>query len=191
MFAGVIRYQRQRDLRVRVICVTDGELAYPGCDGAALAAQRRGEQERSLGRLGVDLVDVERLGIPDGDVAGATDQVTAAIAAAGSELILAPWMFDHHCDHEAGSSSARAAALESGAQLFEGIFWGWHHTPPARLDGSELVHLALSAGSRIAKRDALGFHISQLMTDYGPPVLPVEALVPATWEREYYVRVQQ
>ena len=190
MFAGVIAHQRQRNLPVHVICVTDGESAYPGADSTALASRRRAEQRDSLCRLGADLGDVSRLGLPDGKVAGAEEVIVDAIVRTESELILAPWRFDHHCDHEACGSAASAAALTTGAQLFEGIFWGWHHTSSTKLDGGELFHFALSPTLHDAKRDAIGFHTSQLMTDYGTPILSVDSLVPSTWTHEYYVGVR-
>ena len=184
LFGGLIRHQRVRGLDVHVVAVTDGEAAYDDVDARQLAARRRGEQSTALARLGVESSTVTRLAIPDGRVAEYEAAIEAAIAEIGQGFIVAPWIHDHHCDHEASGRAALAAAGRTGATVAAGLFWAWHRTDPGQL-GAPLARLHLDADQRAAKRAAIDAHTSQLVADV--PVLDADTLSPATWPHEYFV----
>lgn len=186
MFGGLIGVQRARGIDVHVIAVTDGEAAYPHLDPSALAVRRRAEQEASLDLLGVSATSVIRLSLPDGAVADHERIVSRAVADTGAPLVVAPWIHDHHCDHEACARAAVAAAETTGAMVIAGLFWAWHHTDPDRLT-TGLLGLDLDAATRDSKHDAIACHVSQLHADQ--PVLTPAFLEPATTGREYYVEV--
>lgn len=187
LFGGLIALQRDRDVDVTIIAVTDGEAAYPGVDTAELARTRRREQDLSLRRLGVASRCVHRLGVPDGEVAANVAHVAAAVADAGTPLVIAPWKHDHHCDHEACATAAEVGAGEHGASVWSGLFWAWNRTDPRLLSGHHLVHLRMSASMYSARRSALHAHRSQLRRAGGEPILPAEVLTPMRWHREYFV----
>lgn len=187
LFGGLVALQRARGVEVTVIAVTDGEAAYPGADASELAEIRRREQEQSLAWLGVDPSHVRRLHVPDGEVPDHLDRVVDAVAALATPLVVAPWEYDHHSDHEACGRAAQIGASRHGAAVWSGLFWTWHRTAPACLGEHRLVHLALDAPTRSARRSALAAHRSQLERDVGEPVLTSELLEPVSWDREYFV----
>jgi LmbE family N-acetylglucosaminyl deacetylase len=187
LFGGLIRLQRRRGVVVQVLAVTDGEGAYPGADPATLAGRRRREQHTSLDRLGVRPPDITRLAIEDGRVTDFVDDLADAIAATEPQLVVAPWVHDHHTDHEACGRAADRAADDVGAALVSGLFWAWHRTPPSMLGTRTLMQLRLDRRTRRARRRALAAHRTQLGTEFGDPVLPDALLGPISWHSEFYV----
>jgi LmbE family N-acetylglucosaminyl deacetylase len=187
LFGGLIRLQRRRGVAVQVLAVTDGEGAYPGADPPTLARRRRREQDASLDRLGVRPLDITRLAVEDGRVADFVDDLADAIAATEPQLVVAPWIHDHHTDHEACGRAAERAADDVGAALVGGLFWAWHRTSPSMLGTRTLVQLRLDRRTRRARRRAIAAHRTQLGTEFGVPVLPDTLLGPLSWHSEFYV----
>ena len=187
LFGGLLEGLCRQGTPVDVVAVTDGEAAYEGVDERRLAAQRRREQQASLEVLGLAPSRIRHLGLPDGNVATYTDELTAAIVDCGNAVVVAPWRHDHHCDHEACGRAARAAASVLNGELFGGLFWAWHRTPTAAFAGHRLVALDLGETAWRRRRRALEQHRSQLERDEGTPVLTDELLEPIRWRREYYV----
>jgi LmbE family N-acetylglucosaminyl deacetylase len=190
LFGGLIATQCRRQLPVTVVAVTDGEASHPRL--ADLAGRRRGEQRRALdqlaGRTG-HAIAVHRLGLPDGRVErhGAELQEAIGRACPPDALLVAPWRFDHHCDHEAVGAAAAAVAVALGVDLVEGIFWGWQHRDPATVDARRLVALPLDAEVRRRRNAAVACHRSQTSAANGPPVLGPRDLEPLGWLREHYL----
>lgn len=181
---GLIVRQHSR-ARVDVLAVTDGDAA--PLDRPGLAALRRREQRAALDELGDGIV-VHRLHLPDGQLARYEDQLTDAVSdlLPRFDLVVAPWTFDHHTDHEAcGRATARALSrLAAPPTLMFGLFWAWHQ-PDTDLP---LLHrLDLTADERRAKERAIRRHRSQLAAEHGGPIVSPVDLVPALWPSEYYV----
>ena len=179
---GLIAAQRRRGAQVRVAAITDGEHAYPGAEGGdALAATRRGEQDRALERLGVGQDCVLRFGFTDSDVgAREADLVDRLIDRLTPEsCIVAPWEGDFHPDHEACGRAAAEAAGRTGARLISYFFWSWHRGTPQTLAGLPLAIFPLDDELLQAKTEALACHRSQLERESDGPVLPPELLGPA------------
>ena len=132
MFGGLIARQRSRGVAVSIVSVTDGERSYPSLEPSSVAAIRRAEQVSALERLGAGAGEVVRLQLPDGDVARDEDRLADRLTdlVAGSQLVVAPWRGDHHCDHEATGRAAATAAHRAGIGLAAGLFWTWHHVEP-------------------------------------------------------------
>ncbi|MGB0114119.1 MAG: PIG-L family deacetylase [Ilumatobacteraceae bacterium] len=185
LFGGLIASLRERGVPVHVVAVTDGEAAY-GVTDPALATRRIAEQDRSFETLGVSMSDVYRLHLPDGDVDAYDDLVEAAVVALDDPVVVAPWTHDHHCDHESTGRAAARAAARNGATLLGGMFWAWHHVPPADM-APRVVALPLDAADRARRLSALSHHRSQLGDEFGVPVLTAPLLAPMSWEAEYYV----
>lgn len=190
---GLIRRQTARGVPVCVVAVTDGEAAYPGVAG--LAATRADEQHRALKALGDNIV-AHRLGLEDGGVAMAVGDLTEHLMAIGNdrgiELVVAPWINDHHTDHEACGHAAAVAVRELNVPLAAGMFWTWEHTDPdtaaqAKARGQQMSVIHLSQDEMDARGRAVACHASQV-TDilHDPPILLPPDLEPLNWAGEYY-----
>jgi len=179
--------------RIRLVSVTDGESAYPGTLG--LGAIRCIELETALVRLGVrERTGVTRLQLPDGSVSdheGVLERHLRELAR-GADLLLAPWRFDGHPDHEAvGRIAVRVGHdLEVTVRLFP--VWAWHWMHPDAESAQELLAGAerwdLSAAALSAKRSAIAAFASQLGTRFGSPILPSVVVRRFTRPYEVFVR---
>ena len=187
MFGGLIQLQRRRGVDVHVVAVTDGDASYPQIEPQRLGSVRRREQLEALSVLGVDERSVHRLGVPDGNVAGQEEAVAEAVANLRTPIIVAPWVHDHHCDHEAIGRAALHAAAHTGAAVFFGLFWSWTRTDPDRLAHERLIRLPLTPELVAGRREAIGKHRSQITDDLAPAMLSKEMLEPLGWSDEYYV----
>ncbi len=179
---GLIAAERRRGAQVLVAAVTDGEHAYPGAEGGdALAATRRGEQERALERLGVGGESVLRFGLCDSSVGAREAELVELLMErlTPESCIVAPWKGDFHPDHEVCGRASAEAASRTGARLISYFFWTWHRGTPKTLAGLDLVMFPLDEELLRAKTEALACHRSQLERVGGGPVLPPELLGPA------------
>jgi LmbE family N-acetylglucosaminyl deacetylase len=158
--------------------LTDGAASHPGSlafPPAALAALREDEALAAAAILGVPAGQVAFLRQPDAALAAAGPAFDAVLeslcelaATWRCQLILGPWGFDPHCDHEAGAALARALARRTGADLMFYPVWGLlrpdsDELPLDRIAGWRLDVAAFHA----AKRAAIAAHRSQtgLITD--------------------------
>jgi LmbE family N-acetylglucosaminyl deacetylase len=154
----------------QVACVTDGAASHPGSRDwppSRLAALRRDEMTRALGRLGGGPPDW--LGLPDAatdrmhgpglDMDRALGPVADRVAPAA---IVAPSPLDPHCDHETTAAAARRLARARGAALLFYPVWSrWHGRGDAPApDGTRARRF--EGGNRIAKREAIEAHASQM-----------------------------
>ncbi len=198
---GLIQRQIAAGVEVVVLAVTDGEAAYERRGDTALAEIRRAEQHRAIatlaGRdtdhdvLGPDIV-VQRLGVSDGLVTEHEDDVIDALheLVVPESLIVAPWGYDHHPDHEAAGRAALRVALARDATLVGSLFWAWQHGELSSVDGNLLLGLQLTADERCRKRAAIRCHRSQLHTSPPhDPILDPGSLAVTEWDQEYYVEV--
>lgn len=187
---GTISALTARGIRVEVLAVTDGEASHSGVDPARLAARRRGEQRVALRLLGVTPHQIRRLGMNDGRVAESERALTSIIADLASDFgrIIAPWVHDHHCDHEAVGRAALAACRRTGTTLLGSLVWGWHRSRPSRLHEDRLGYVQLDDAALDLRRQALAAHGSQHAVDVdGGPVLTGTVLRSQRWDREYFI----
>ncbi|MGA7313858.1 MAG: PIG-L family deacetylase [Silvibacterium sp.] len=182
---GLIARQRMRGMDVVVAAVTDGENCYPGCGG--LAEIRRVEQEGALKRLGVESGKIVRLQLPDSSVSSKEEElVESLMSLVSSEThIVAPWPGDFHPDHEACGRAATKVAHKVGSPLTFYFFWTWHRGTTGLVKGLPVSCLPLDPDLLQAKTEALLNHQSQLVRDFGDPILPELLLAPA--KRPYEV----
>lgn len=195
IMGGLLARQLEAGAAVTVVAVTDGEAAYPGLAPEPVARTRRREQESALAHLAGRhpagphppvAPGVIRLGLPDGQVAEHEPQLVDALQAAVGHpaLIVAPWAYDHHTDHEAVGRAAAVVAAQRSTVLAAGLFWAWTHTAPA----PGLRRLAIPDEHQDRRREALAHHRSQLVGPDGttPPILASADLEPLQWRHEYY-----
>lgn len=166
-----------------IVAVTDGEASHPEStvySRAELAAVRRHESGLALGRLGLPLARVHRLGQADGGID--EDVVAAALTAwlYPGRWCLATWRGDGHPDHEAVGRAAARACADTGARLLEYPVWTWHWARPGdpRVPWRRARAVALSDAARAAKSAAIDAFRSQI-APIGPD--PADAaILPAT-----------
>ena len=193
MFGGLMNHLIGRGAHLRFIAVTDGGAAYPDLvSTVGMQRVRRHEQRDALEALGVGGAQVTRLGIPDGEVAAHEALVRDAIIRALDErpagLIVAPWEFDHHTDHEACGRAALAAwrRTTGEVELASGLFWSLLRERPPTAISVRAVPLAVS--QRTAKARAIACHRSQVTTAVADrPVLSAPELAVTRWPLEHYV----
>lgn len=166
--AGLLVWLSQIGSRASVMAVTDGEASH--CRSTVvtpdeLRQRRAQERAAAMSFLGLP-VAIERLGLPDGGVAGHEEALTTTLVERSdrSTTIVAPWRHDGHVDHDAVGRAAMAAARRTGAALWEVPIWAKVRAPASfRAAGPHpSSRLVLSAALAARKRDALGCHTSQL-----------------------------
>jgi LmbE family N-acetylglucosaminyl deacetylase len=150
----------QTDREIVFVTATDGEASHPGSPTITpdeLRARRPGELLEALRRLGFDAPDVRRLGLPDGGLDEARDELCRLVdpLVADASLVLAPFAHDGHPDHEALGQVARAVCPASAA-LWEMPIWTWAWTKPDEQEWMASVHrLECTSAGRHRKRQAM------------------------------------
>ena len=170
-----------------VVAVTDGEAAYQ--DSGDLGYIRRAEQERALAELGVKNSDIVRLTLPDSSVAACEDELTRFLRplVGRDTLLVAPWRFDPHPDHEASGRAAERVAENAGVILVSYFFWSWHHNKVEALINLPLSRFDLDENLQAVRAAALSHYQSQLEHKSGSPTLPESLLSPARRPFETFI----
>jgi LmbE family N-acetylglucosaminyl deacetylase len=173
---GLIHYFGQRQLRVTVICVTDGEAACPEVED--LARLRQCELRNSLRTLTPQPVQIIQLGIPDGRVEQSRTALAQALNILVSQhcLLVGPFEWDGHTDHNATGAVTRQIALKHGLTQAAYPIWAWHQAAPGIFSGRPIVGLRLSPEARVAKQNAIRCYTSQLGERPGGPIVPPHVL---------------
>jgi LmbE family N-acetylglucosaminyl deacetylase len=174
--AGLIHYYAQRQLRVTVVSVTDGEAACPEVED--LAHLRQCELRNALRTLTPQPVEIIRLGLPDGRVEQSRPALADALNTLVSAhcLLVGPFERDGHTDHNATGAVTRQIAVERGLTLGAYPIWAWHQADPKIFSGRPIVALPLSPAARVAKQNAIRCHTSQLRERPGGAVVPPHVL---------------
>lgn len=183
---GLLARQARLGASVLVVAVTDGEAAFSSTPDPALAAIRRAEQAEALGRLGLEPVQMVRLGLPDGSVARHERDLVGCLGAlvTKGDLVVGPSPQDWHPDHEACGRATAVVARALGCRVLGSLFWA--HSHPERLAASaKLVRLPLSDDERRLRRHAVLAHVSQLRPDAA--VVGAESMRHLERSAEYYV----
>lgn len=194
---GLMALAHQAGLAITVISVTDGEACYPdqpAWSPERLRVARAAELDHALHSLGLASAARVSWHIGDGAVtaseAGIAEQLAAVLEP--GDLVLAPWRFDGHPDHEAVARACVQAATARGVALKEYPVWGWHWLDP------QAAPTAWATATRVALDDALVVRkrgaIQQFVTQTGAvdgldcePILPAAVL--QRFERNYEVLI--
>ena len=135
-FGATAATLHSRGIGVQVVSVSDGGAAHPGLSpDERVALERRRRAELRCATSILDLPQPICLGLPDGELAAHSPQLTAILtgllAARGPGAWCAvTWRGDGHPDHEAVGRAAAAAAAHTGAVLLEYPVWMWHWATP-------------------------------------------------------------
>jgi LmbE family N-acetylglucosaminyl deacetylase/SAM-dependent methyltransferase len=166
---GLIATAARLGLVVEIVCATDGEGSHPRSPTRTpeeLAVIRAEEGRRAAQALGVDSAHVHRLALPDGGVPAHQDELTARVVEVVGDgrgtLIVSPWREDGHPDHEAVGRSASAAAVRTGADLWEYPIWFWHWGDPDQAPWPLLHPFVIDGEALQAKQTAILAHQSQV-----------------------------
>jgi LmbE family N-acetylglucosaminyl deacetylase len=194
LLAAAVRAGRE----LLLVAVTDGQASHPGSEKwpeEDLAAQRRQETADALGVLGAGGASVLRLGLPDGALPALAPALTGALAGLllPSDVVVSPWRFDGHPDHEATGYATALAARSRGARHLEAPIWAWHWAAPGdpRVPWPRASVLYLGPILAQRKRSAIGCFTSQLEPDPSTgadPVLPSWAVARFRHGREVFFR---
>jgi LmbE family N-acetylglucosaminyl deacetylase len=162
--------------RVTVISVTDGEAACPEVPG--LDAIRRRELVSAMRELELAPSDIVRLGLPDGGLCTREVELAQSLVKCipDGAIILAPFEFDGHPDHEAVGRACRHAARDRDLTLVRYPIWAWHRGSAELLMERRGVRFMLGKRAREAKKRALAEHRSQLRERPGGAILPAHVL---------------
>src|SRR5687768_12813458 len=110
---GLVATLAEREARVTVLAVTEGDGRPATAAPAHELGVRRARQSLALQRLGIHEACRAALALPSGGVAGAEADVVAAVsevvgyaAEPGRTVVVAPWRGDLHPDHAAVGTAA-------------------------------------------------------------------------------------
>jgi LmbE family N-acetylglucosaminyl deacetylase len=128
---GLLASLAARGTQIVAVWATDGEASHPGSRAimpGRLAWLRREESRSALAALGVTPLLSVVLGLPDGGLGDYLPALRAAVRdlVGPDDVVLAPWRFDGHPDHEAVGS----VAAELATTLVEYPIWMWHWAVP-------------------------------------------------------------
>ena len=155
------------DVAVDVVVATDGNASHPDSPTHTphdLARIRRQEAEHAVGLLAPH-ARLHLLGLPDGGLTGAQDELTAALVRLvrpGASVLLAPYRHDGHPDHDAAGRAAAAAAWRTDARVLEYPIWLWHWRGPDALPWQAARRIDLAPPARERKARAVAAHHSQV-----------------------------
>ncbi|WP_353084089.1 PIG-L family deacetylase [Stenotrophomonas sp.] len=194
---GLMALAAQAGLAITVISVTDGEACYPDQSAwspARLRAARAVELDDALRCLG--LASAERMSwhIGDGAVTASEAWIVEQLSEVlkPGDLVLAPWRFDGHPDHEAVARACAQACNECGSSLKEYPVWGWHWLDPQAASSAWVpaTRFALDDTVVVRKRQAIQQFVTQTGAVDGldcDPILPATVL--QRFERNFEVLI--
>lgn len=182
-FGATASALRAKGVEVQVVSVSDGEGSYPGLsplERTWLGRDRRAELHRATAQLG--LPDPICLGLPDGELAAHTTELTDMLvdlwhAAAVRPWCAATWLGDGHPDHEAVGRAAAAATESLGAVSLEYPVWMWHWAVPDDPDvpWERMLRVPSDRLATMRKRNAANVFRSQFESpdvEFDPVVPP-------------------
>ncbi len=151
-----------------VMVLTDGAASHPASKRFPpnrLREVRATEVREATGRLGLSPENLLLLDHPDTSLSFESPvwQPIAKLAKErGCSLVVAPWFYDPHCDHEAAAIIGNLVAHELNCPLLSYPVWGWLLPPERDLPISALRGWRLPIAHHLAtKQCAIAAHASQ------------------------------
>jgi LmbE family N-acetylglucosaminyl deacetylase len=181
-----------------VVVMTDGTASHPSSlsyPAERLRALRESETGAALSRLGSSSERLHFMRLRDSAMPTAGKLFDRAVAELRRlvvvyrcKTILAPWLYDPHCDHETTQLMVRAAVRSLGVSVYSYPVWGWLLPADQPLSEDRIDGWRLNITDHLqCKRRAIACHQSQysdLINDDPKGFrLPPELL--STFERPY------
>jgi LmbE family N-acetylglucosaminyl deacetylase len=195
---GLLRTVALAGRELVVLALTDGGASHPGSarwPAGLLPAQRRAESATAMRELGLPTGVLHRLGLADGTLSANEAELRMRLRELirPADVLVAPWRWDGHPDHEAAGRACAAVVEAAGARWLEAPIWGWHWCRPddPAFPWSRAVALTLPPATQAAKHRAVQAFVSQLRPDPSTgaePILPDWALARLVHEREVFLR---
>lgn len=193
---GVLAMLARLGRPVCVVAVTDGDASHPGSTlwpAARLAVERRRESLAGLSLLRLAPHARQALGLPDGQVHRHIAALSVWLEGflKAHDVVVSPWEWDGHPDHEASARATSRACAVVGALHLQAPVWMWHWAAPGdgRVPWARMVRVPLDADALDRKQRALLAHRTQLHAqDTGRPAV----LAPSSTRRllrahEYFI----
>lgn len=148
---------------VAVVVLTDGAASHPNSQAwpaARLAALRRGETRRALGRLGARRAVVRFLPWRDGHltVDGSALALRRVLVGLRAEVVLVSSPADHHPDHRAAYRLTATAVRGTATRLATYAVWSRLAAAPAKR--SRDPHIGAKHRAIMAHRSQIGPYIA-------------------------------
>ena len=181
-----------------IVAVTDGEASHRDAQNhsrdheLSLAETRCAERAHGLRALDLGAEHLTSLHLPDGHVRQHETELVRRVTGMlrPSDVIVSPWRFDGHPDHDACGRAAARASAATGCALWEAPIWMWHWARPndSRVPWMRMQALAISHAACASKQAALAAHVSQLTPrgDRFGAVLDVAIVARAARRAEYF-----
>ena len=179
---GVLAAAADAGYPILVVAVSDGGASHPGSTrwpSELLVPQRIAERRNALRTVGIDPSQVLALHLPDGDLGTHVHRLTAQLTdiLSATDVVISPWQWDGHPDHEAVAAATTAASDASGSTALQVPIWGWHWVDPKASGFPEdrAMRFDLPAAALARKRSAVRCFVSQLTDDPSTgagPILP-------------------
>src|ERR1700677_2278394 len=193
---GLITACCERGQQPVVAILTDGAASHPGSrqyPPERLRQLRAQEARQAVATLGLSSDNLVFFNYPDTALPpgqAISERIAIVARDRGCSVMLAPWLHDPHCDHEAAAILAREAARRAPCRLLSYPVWGWLLPPDHPLPVKHVAGYKLSIAKHLqAKRSAVAAHASQysaLINDSPEGFrLPPELL--SVFERPYEV----
>jgi LmbE family N-acetylglucosaminyl deacetylase len=193
---GLIAACCERRQQPAVVILTDGAASHPGSrqyPPQRLRALRAEEARRAVATLGLEpqnlaFFDYPDTGLPIGRAV--SERVAMFARNQGCTVLLAPWLHDPHCDHEAAAIIARDAAASARCRLLSYPVWGWLLPPDHLLPVKQVTGYRLPIAEYLpAKQRAVAAHASQYssLIDDSPNGFRLPRELLSVFERPYEV----
>jgi LmbE family N-acetylglucosaminyl deacetylase len=151
-----------------VVILTDGAASHPGSTQyppERLRQLRAEEARKAVAKLGLASENLAFLNYPDTALPTSraiSHRVAMLARDQGCTVILAPWLHDPHCDHEAAAVIARDVAAAAQCRLLSYPVWGWLLPPGHEIPVDEVAGWKLPISAHLAaKHSAIAAHASQ------------------------------
>jgi LmbE family N-acetylglucosaminyl deacetylase len=195
---GFIAESCSRGRPPMVVIMTDGTASHPNSlthPMDRLRALRESETANALSALGLSAERLHFMRLRDSAMPLTGTSAEAAIVELRRlahlyqcSTILAPWIYDPHCDHETTQMMVRTAIRGLAVSLYSYPVWGWLLPPQQLLEDGVVAGWRLNIATHLGrKKRAIASHQSQysdlIKDDPDGFRLPPELL--ATFERPY------
>lgn len=176
---GLISTCVRQSADITLLSLSDGEAACP--EVANLGELRQSELSAALRCLGLSSPNIIRMRIPDGQLHEHENAIREAIRALlrRSMIVVAPFEFDGHADHDAAGRAAWQAVHERSSMhrtpsvhLIRYPIWAWHQGSPMLRAARAAARFPLNEQSRSAKQHATDCFRSQLRERAGGAIVP-------------------